>query len=133
MQKSYNQAVEDPEKLNEYKSWSPEVYGETSFDFIAQLLDTVTLSQDDVFIDLGSGVGQVVLQVAASVDVKMCIGIEKADVPFRYSQQLDRHFRFWMEWFGKVSSGSSCRTAVLTLILCHMRQTFSPYALEKVR
>lgn len=46
----------------------------------------MTLSQDDVFIDLGSGVGQVVLQVAASVGVKVCVGIEKADVPFRYSQ-----------------------------------------------
>ena len=102
--KSYNQAVEDPATLNEYKSWSPEVYGETSFDFIAQLLDTANLCHDDVFIDLGSGVGQVVLQVAASVDVKLCVGIEKADVPFRYSQQLDRHFRFWMEWFGKTYS-----------------------------
>lgn len=88
IQKSYNQAVSDPEKLNEYKSWSPEVYGETSFEFISQMLENCQLKSDDVFIDLGSGVGQVVLQVAASIPGGMvrCVGIEKADVPCRYSE-----------------------------------------------
>lgn len=81
--------MSDPDKLNEYKSWSPEVYGETSFEFISQMLESCNLKSDDVFIDLGSGVGQVVLQVAASVNhggVVRCVGIEKADVPFRYSK-----------------------------------------------
>lgn len=86
IQKSYNHAVSDPEKLNEYKSWSPEVYGETSFEFVAQMLETINVRGGDVFIDLGSGVGQVVLQVAASVPLKKCIGIEKADVPDRYAR-----------------------------------------------
>lgn len=80
--------MSDPEKLNEYKSWSPEVYGETSFEFISQMLDSCNLRPDDVFIDLGSGVGQVVLQVAASVSggLTKCVGIEKADVPYEYSK-----------------------------------------------
>lgn len=74
--------------MNEYKSWSPEVYGETSFEFISQMLDSCNLKPDDVFIDLGSGVGQVVLQVAASVTggLAKCVGIEKADVPYDYSK-----------------------------------------------
>jgi len=104
IQKSYNHAVTDPEKLNEYKSWSPEVYGETSFEFVAQMLETINVRENDVFIDLGSGVGQVVLQVAASVPLKKCIGIEKADVPDRYARELDRHFKFWMQWFGRTYS-----------------------------
>lgn len=86
MQKSYNNAVSNPVKLNEYKSWTPEVYGETSFEFISQMLDAIPITKDDLFIDLGSGVGQVVLQVAASVNLHKCIGIEKADVPVQYSR-----------------------------------------------
>ena len=49
------------------------------------MLETINVRENDVFIDLGSGVGQVVLQVAASVPLKKCIGIEKADVPDRYA------------------------------------------------
>lgn len=86
IQKSYNHAVTDPEKLNEYKSWTPGVYGETSFEFVSQMLDSVILGEKDIFIDLGSGVGQVVLQVAASANVKMCYGIENADVPTKYGR-----------------------------------------------
>lgn len=55
---------------------------------VYQLLESVTLSPSDVFIDLGSGVGQVVLQVAATANLKMCIGIERAEVPFDYSQVI---------------------------------------------
>lgn len=81
--------MSDPEKLNEYKQWTPEVYGETSFEFIAQMLESCNLRKGDIFIDLGSGVGQVVLQVAASIHgsgLARCVGIEKADVPYRYSK-----------------------------------------------
>lgn len=36
-----------------------------------------------------SGVGQVVLQVAASGNIKECYGIEKADIPARYAVVSD--------------------------------------------
>lgn len=36
-----------------------------------------------------SGVGQVVLQVAASGNIKECYGIEKADIPARYAEVSD--------------------------------------------
>ena len=91
IQKSYNHAVVDPEKLNVYNPWTPEVYGETSFEFVSQMLDSVSINENDVFIDLGSGVGQVVLQVAASVHLKKCIGIERAEVPDRYAR-VSLHF-----------------------------------------
>ncbi|XP_049538313.1 histone-lysine N-methyltransferase, H3 lysine-79 specific isoform X3 [Anopheles darlingi] len=101
IQQVYNQAVVEPEKLNQYEPFSPEVYGETSFDLICQMIDQVDISADDVFVDLGSGVGQVVLQMAASTPVKVCFGIEKADVPSKYAEGMNTTFKLWMRWFGK--------------------------------
>ena len=88
IQQTYNYSVTDPEKLNQYEPFSPEVYGETSFEFIHQMIDEICLTPDDLFVDLGSGVGQVVLQVAAATKCRKCIGIEKADVPSIYAQVL---------------------------------------------
>lgn len=40
-----------------------------------------------LFVDApASGVGQVVLQVAAMIDCKLCYGIEKADRPAKYAE-----------------------------------------------
>ncbi|KAK4468755.1 hypothetical protein MN116_007929 [Schistosoma mekongi] len=97
----YNRAVSDPEKLNQYPPFSPQVYGETSFELISQMIDTITVASDDVFIDLGSGVGQVVLQVCACTDAKFCYGIEKADYPANCASRLDSAFRHWMSFYGK--------------------------------
>lgn len=91
----------DPDKLNQYEPFSPEVYGETSYDLICQMIDHIQIRPDDVFIDLGSGVGQVVLQMAATQPLRTCIGIERADVPSRYAEHMDTNFRIWMRWFGK--------------------------------
>lgn len=55
MQLIYNRAVLDPDKLNQYEPFSPQVYGETSFDLIDQMLKKVNLNENDVFLDLGSG------------------------------------------------------------------------------
>ena len=110
LSKVYNHSVKDPDKLNVYEPFSPEVYGETSFDLVAQMVKAIPFKSDEVFLDLGSGVGQVVLQVAASTNVKECFGIEKATTPAKYAQEMDRLFRRWMKWHGK---------------------TFSPYRLER--
>lgn len=82
----YNLAVTDPEKLNSYEPFSPEVYGETSYELVAQMIDQIEITEDDVFIDLGSGVGQVVLQMAASTKCSICYGVEKAEVPSNYAK-----------------------------------------------
>lgn len=65
------------------------------------MIDQIEVGPDDIFVDLGSGVGQVVLQMAASTKAKVCYGIEKADVPSRYAEGMDETFKFWMKWFGK--------------------------------
>ncbi|XP_060516339.1 histone-lysine N-methyltransferase, H3 lysine-79 specific [Cylas formicarius] len=101
LQQTYNAAVTDPEKLNQYEPFSPEVYGETSYDLVCQMIDQIDITKEDVFIDLGSGVGQVVLQMAAATPCKICLGIERAEVPSRYAEAMNRHFRTWMQWYGK--------------------------------
>ncbi|XP_068230537.1 histone-lysine N-methyltransferase, H3 lysine-79 specific isoform X6 [Palaemon carinicauda] len=100
----YNHAVVDPDKLNQYEPFSPEVYGETSFELICQMIDQIHITEDDTFVDLGSGVGQVVLQMAALTPCKICIGIEKADTPCRYAMEMDRLYNKWMRWYGKKHS-----------------------------
>ena len=63
-----------------------QVYGETSFELICQILDKLhPISPENKFVDLGSGVGQVVLQVAALTDCEMSFGIEKANTPANYA------------------------------------------------
>uniref|UniRef100_A0A1L8DWJ1 Histone-lysine N-methyltransferase, H3 lysine-79 specific n=1 Tax=Nyssomyia neivai TaxID=330878 RepID=A0A1L8DWJ1_9DIPT len=101
LQQVYNSSVDDPDKLNQYEPFSPEVYGETSYDLVCQMIEQIDISPDDVFIDLGSGVGQVVLQMAAATHTKICLGIERADVPTRYAESMDYNFKLWMRWFGK--------------------------------
>ncbi|KAG8454663.1 hypothetical protein GDO86_001038 [Hymenochirus boettgeri] len=101
LQQVYNHSVTDPEKLNNYEPFSPEVYGETSFDLVAQMIDEIKMTEEDLFVDLGSGVGQVVLQVAAAAGCKHHYGVEKADIPAKYAETMDKEFRKWMKWYGK--------------------------------
>ncbi|XP_050295448.1 histone-lysine N-methyltransferase, H3 lysine-79 specific [Anthonomus grandis grandis] len=101
IQQTYSAAVTNAEELNKYQAFSPDVYGETSFELISQMIDQINLTKDDVFVDLGSGVGQVVLQIAATCMCKSSIGIERADVPARYATAMEEKFKFWMQWYGK--------------------------------
>ncbi|KAI5752260.1 hypothetical protein M8J77_015303 [Diaphorina citri] len=101
IQQTYNQSVTEPEKLNVYQPFSPFVYGETSFDLISRMIDQINATPDDVFVDLGSGVGQVVLQVAAATGCKICWGVEKADLPAKYAETMHTVFKRWMQWYGK--------------------------------
>ncbi|RNA12095.1 histone-lysine N- H3 lysine-79 specific-like, partial [Brachionus plicatilis] len=100
----YNRAVLEPEKLNQYEPFSPQVYGETSFDLIEEMLKRIKLNEHDAFIDLGSGVGNVVLQVAAVSHCKICYGFEKAEWPARYAIKMEQEFKYWMNFFGKTYS-----------------------------
>jgi len=65
------------EEITEIRSnGAHEQYGEIPYDSAAHLLDDLQLSRQDVFYDLGSGVGKLVLQVYMSTPVKRSIGIE---------------------------------------------------------
>ncbi|CAF2063716.1 unnamed protein product [Rotaria magnacalcarata] len=97
----YSRAVTDPDKLRAYEPFSPSVYGETSPDLIDSILKTISLTEDQTFIDLGSGVGNVVLHVAALANCKHVYGIEYEEVPAAYALAMADEFRSWMRWYGK--------------------------------
>ncbi|KAG2442094.1 hypothetical protein HYH02_009583 [Chlamydomonas schloesseri] len=51
-------------------------YGEITGDGVRQFLARVPLQPDDVLVDLGSGLGRLVLQVATSARLRRCVGLE---------------------------------------------------------
>jgi hypothetical protein len=116
-------SVTEPEKLNCYEPFSPEVYGETSFELVCQMIDQIEISEEDVFIDLGSGVGQVVLQVAASTKCQNCFGIEKADVPSSYATvrvAFELHYFRSMLVSAEIGCFTPCSCLSRRLLLLHL-------------
>lgn len=63
-----------------------ETYGEILSSGVNKLLSLITLSKDDVFVDLGSGLGKVVVQVFLQSDVKEARGLEI--IPELHNQAL---------------------------------------------
>lgn len=51
-------------------------YGEITYEGVEQLLKQLSLTKNDVFYDLGSGIGKMVVQVYLSTPVKKSVGIE---------------------------------------------------------
>lgn len=72
-------------------------YGEIPYDSAAHILNDLTLSKHDIFYDLGSGVGKLVLQVYLTTPVKRSIGIELSKMRFNIAEScrkqatLDEH------------------------------------------
>jgi H3 lysine-79-specific histone-lysine N-methyltransferase len=69
MQQVYDRTVAPQvDILKEYKNGSDNVYGELLHPFISNILvDRLSMTSDQVFVDLGSGVGNVVLQAALEI------------------------------------------------------------------
>lgn len=69
LQQSYDRTVSPKiESLKAYENGTDGVYGELLFPFISRILKTDTeITSDQVFVDLGSGVGNVVLQAALQI------------------------------------------------------------------
>lgn len=64
----------DEKKVRQSKG-SP-IYGEINFQSLNKLLNHLKLGNNDVFYDLGSGVGKVVIQTALTSPIKKSIGVE---------------------------------------------------------
>uniref|UniRef100_A0A0K0G1U2 Histone-lysine N-methyltransferase, H3 lysine-79 specific n=1 Tax=Strongyloides venezuelensis TaxID=75913 RepID=A0A0K0G1U2_STRVS len=98
----YNKAVVDVNALNKhYGAFSSETYGETTWKRMATIVDELKLTEKDVFVDLGSGVGQIVCQVAGSSKVGKAIGIEIADLPAKYARRMEFEFSRLMRWHNR--------------------------------
>jgi len=76
---------EDEAKVRESKG-SP-VYGEIKYQALSSLLANLHLSASDVFFDLGSGVGKVILYTALFTPVKKAVGIELSQTRHEHAQQ----------------------------------------------
>uniref|UniRef100_A0AC35TGM8 Histone-lysine N-methyltransferase, H3 lysine-79 specific n=1 Tax=Rhabditophanes sp. KR3021 TaxID=114890 RepID=A0AC35TGM8_9BILA len=100
--RSYNKAVTHVTALNKYyEAFSSETYGETSWKRMETILPQLGLTDKDVFVDLGSGVGQIVCHVAGGSKVKLAVGIEIADLPSRYAENMKEEFQKSMKWHSK--------------------------------
>ncbi|KAF0990514.1 hypothetical protein HZS_1000, partial [Henneguya salminicola] len=97
---SYTKCIKYPKHLNRYQAFSSMVYGEVSFECLDLIFAQLELADGVAFLDLGSGVGQVVMQVAGTFHCKSCIGIEISDIPYNYSLELSAEFKNNMDFFG---------------------------------
>ncbi|CAD6184405.1 unnamed protein product [Caenorhabditis auriculariae] len=99
---AFDCAVKQARALNNhYEPFSSEVYGETSLEQMSLIVEQLKLGPDDVFVDLGSGVGNLVTFVAAMANVKKSVGIEIALLPSTLAVQLQGYFEQFMAHFGK--------------------------------
>lgn len=65
------------------------VYGEITFASAQQLFtELVPLGPDDIFYDLGSGIGKLVLWVYVATATKRCVGIELSDKRYTTAQTM---------------------------------------------
>lgn len=94
------------EKLRHYESFSSNTYGELREEFNSQIFRDTHMNSKSVFVDLGSGVGNVVLQAALEVGCES-YGIEMMPNPCELAQAQGREFaarcRMWGLSTGKVS------------------------------
>lgn len=75
LQQLYHQAAVHGLHKRQNKSIS-ETYGEILYPSVAKLLTKMQLTDTDVFADLGSGLGKLVLQAFLTTSVKAAVGIE---------------------------------------------------------
>lgn len=68
-------------------------YGELTPLGVQRLLKCLQFKENDVFYDLGSGVGKVVLQVAMAVSIQKCVGVELVASRCRSSKAVLRTAR----------------------------------------
>ncbi|WKX89448.1 hypothetical protein Q1695_008812 [Nippostrongylus brasiliensis] len=99
---SFSRAVANPQLLNNhYAPFSSGVYGETSYEQMQMIIDQTVFRESDVFLDLGCGVGQLVMYVAGGTKVKKAVGIEINDLPAKYGAAMSEDFSKWMKWWKK--------------------------------
>ncbi|KAK2052095.1 histone methylation protein DOT1 [Colletotrichum caudatum] len=80
------------EKLKQYKNGTDNVYGELTYKFISEILQERTrMTSDQVFVDLGSGVGNVVFQAALEIGCESW-GCEMMENPCDFAEAQEKEF-----------------------------------------
>lgn len=103
---AYQRAVgPNIEMLRRYEAFSSEVYGELMPSFVNDILRTTGLKEDSLFVDLGSGVGNVVMQASLETGCRS-FGIElmpgPAEIARSQLEQFKMRCRMWGVRMGPV-------------------------------
>ena len=102
----YDRAVSPQvDLLKAYENGTDNVYGELLHPFVSRILKETKLKSDQVFVDLGSGVGNVVLQAALEVGCESwgCEMMENATkLAERQEKEFEARCRLWGVQPGKV-------------------------------
>jgi hypothetical protein len=61
------ECIKDAQVFSRYVPFSSETYGEMHPVFVEDMIRNAKIKQSDIFVDIGSGIGNVVFQVAAQV------------------------------------------------------------------
>ncbi|CAP29762.1 Protein CBG10211 [Caenorhabditis briggsae] len=95
-------AIPDQTVLNKhYGSFSNGTYGETDYEQFQSILDQLKIKEDDIFIDVGSGIGQLVTFAAAYSKCANVSGIEIEQVPADFASENGIQFERLMNHFGE--------------------------------
>lgn len=71
------------------------VYGEINHQAMNKLLNYLKLGPQDVFYDLGSGVGKVIIQTLLTTPVKLAVGVELSTTRHNYAQRAVKRAAKW--------------------------------------
>ncbi|KAJ1972963.1 Nucleosomal histone H3-Lys79 methylase [Dimargaris xerosporica] len=87
------------EALTNYEAFSSQVYGEVNGSLVHEMLSKTQLAPGKVFVDMGCGIGNVVLQVAAEVGCESH-GIEIMERPSFLAMRQAEEFAARMQAYG---------------------------------
>ncbi|KAF7335840.1 Histone-lysine N-methyltransferase, H3 lysine-79 specific [Mycena sanguinolenta] len=87
------------EKLKQYEAFSNAVYGELMPSFVYEILTLTGLTEDSLFLDLGSGVGNVVVQASLQTGCRS-YGIELKPEPAGIAQRMVTNFQARCQMWG---------------------------------
>ncbi|KAJ1723160.1 Nucleosomal histone H3-Lys79 methylase [Coemansia erecta] len=123
IEQTYNRVVAPTVGLlRQYKAFSNNVYGEILPTLVSELIGRTGITAESTFADLGCGIGNVVLQVAAQTGCR-AHGIEIMEVPARFAQRQAREFAHRMRLYGlrhgavSMLRGDFCESADVHRIL----------------
>ncbi|KAJ1534182.1 Nucleosomal histone H3-Lys79 methylase, partial [Nowakowskiella sp. JEL0078] len=101
LEQAYARSVApDSDRLNWYKGFSNNVYGEVKHGLVDEFIKNADIKPYHIFLDMGSGIGNVVLQVASQC---LCesYGIEIMEIPSLLAQRQKLEFLSRMRYYAK--------------------------------
>lgn len=86
---------------NDDRLLSNEIFDHRTYQMITNLIQTIDIQENETFLNLDSGYGNILLQMAASLPIKSSIGIERNETLASNAIEIDKHFQLLMKSFGK--------------------------------